>query len=269
MKKTPNVFRRSVVLVGGMLAVGCFPAICSDFQSGEFQIESVQGRVMYSTDHSSWTEARPGMTLGEGVELKTGPASTTDLGFNYSGTALRLRPNSLLQVARLNEMVIEENTIVDTRLNLKAGSLVGSQRKLAKPSTFTITTPEGSVAIKGTEYLVASDGAVACFRGEVNVNSSHQGNLISAQVPAGFSFNPVNFQVAPTSPAKLSSFSPDLQAVRKDANKLTPIWHSPNEQPYCEVSPVKGHHGHGHGHGHGHNKDHHHDNGHGHDQGEG
>ena len=113
--------------------------------------------------------------LGKGVELKTGPQSTADLEFDYSGTALRLRPNSLLELARLDEMVIEENTIIDTRLNLKSGSLVGSQRKLAKPSTFTIMTPNGSATIKGTEYLVASDGAVTCFRGEVAVNSFHQG----------------------------------------------------------------------------------------------
>jgi hypothetical protein len=250
MKKTPNVLRRSTVLVVGMLAVACFPAVSSDFQSGEFNVKSVQGKVMYSLDHSTWTEVKPGMTLGKGVELKTGPNSTANLEFDYSGTALRLRPNSLLELARLDEMVIEENTIIGTHLNLKSGSMVGSQRKLAKPSTFTITTPNGSATIKGTEYLVASDGTVACFRGEVDVDSSYQGNSVSAKVPAGFSFNPVNFKVVATTSDNLSSLSQDIQAVRDDEAKIKTDWHKPNEEPYCEVSPVKGHHGHGHGHDH-------------------
>jgi hypothetical protein len=271
MKKTPNVLMRSAVLVVGVLAVACLPAVSSDFQSGEFNIKSVQGTVRYSTDHSTWAEVKPGMTLGKGVELKTGPDSTADLEFDYSGTALRLRPNSLLELARLDKMVIEESTIIETRLNLKAGSLVGSQRKLAKPSSFTIATPNDSATIKGTEYLVASDGTVACFRGEVNVNSSRQGNLISAQVPAGFSFNPVSFQVAATASVNLSSFSGDVQAVRDDADNFKTDWHNPNEEPYCEVSPVKGHHDHDHNHDHDgddHGKDGNHDGGHGDDDGQ-
>jgi FecR-like protein len=274
MKNTPNVLRRSIIPVVGILAVACFPAMSSDFQSGELDIKSVQGTVMYSSDHSTWNDVKPGMTLGKGVELKTGPQSTADLEFDYSGTALRLRPNSLLELTKLDGMVIEESTIIDTRLNLKSGSLVGSQRKLAKPSTFTIMTPNGSATIKGTEYLVASDGAVACFRGEVAVNSFHQGNSVSSKVPAGFSFNPASCQVVATASDKLSSFDRDIQAVRDDADKLKPDWHDSGDDRDCEVSPVKGHHEHDHDHdrddhGKDHDKDHNHDDGHGDDHGRG
>ena len=242
MKKTPNVVKRSIVPMVGIVAAACFPAASADFQSGELNIKAVQGTVMYSPDHLTWAEVKPGMTFGAGVELRTGPQSSADLAFDYSGTALRLRQNSLLELAKLDEMVVEENAIIDTRLNLESGSVVGSQRKLAKPSTFTITTPNGSATIKGTEYLVAADCTIACFRGEVAVNASHQGAPISAQVPAGFSFNPVSSQLTATASDNLSSFNRDIQAVRDYADKLKPDHGQPIKEPYCPVTPVKGHH---------------------------
>jgi hypothetical protein len=217
-------------------------------------------------DHSSWAPLVPGMVLGKGAELETGPGATADVEFEYSGTVIRLRPDSVLELARMDEVVAGENVITDTRLNLKAGSLIGSQRKLAKPSTFTITTPNGSATIRGTEYLVTAAGVVTYFRGEVAVNSSRPGSPTSAEVPAGFSFNPATGQVAATASANLLSSSHDMQAVRGDSDKLGTGGDGFNRD-YCDgdhghdhdVSPHKGHH---------HDHDHDHDDNHGHDHGD-
>ncbi len=185
----------------------------------------------------------------------------------YSGTALRLRPDSLLELARLDEATVENSVIIDTSLNLKAGSLIGSQCKLAKPSTFTITTPDDSATIRGTEYLVTSAGAVTCFRGEVAVNASHPGNPISAEVPAGFSFDPATRHVAATAPANLMSSSRDMQAVRENSDRLGSSGDGFNRDD-CD-----GDHGHDHDasphRGHHHDHDHDHDDNHGHDHGDG
>jgi len=271
MKNTINVPRRSFYLACALWAAVCLPAISSDVQSGELQIKSVQGQVAYSTDHATWADLKPGMVLTQGAALKTGPDSTADLEFAYSGTELRLRPDSLLELVRMNEVVAEENVIVDTRLNLKSGSMIGSQHKLAKPSTFTITTPNGSATIRGTEYLVSSDGGVTCMRGEVAVNSSHQGGPVTMQVPAGFSFNPATAKVVATATAHVTSFSHDIQSVRENADKLGNRGKGFND---CDsdgdhdhdVSPVKGHdHDHDHDHGDGHDHDHGNDHNHGND----
>lgn len=247
MKKLLNASKHSVVLAFGISMVVCLPALCSDVQSREVYIKSIQGTVTYSMDHSTWSALKPGMTLGKGDALRTGPDSIADLEFKYSGTALRVKPNSSLELAKLDEMVAGEDAIVDTRLNLESGSVVGSQDKLAPPSTFTIATPNGSAIIKGTEYSIAADGTVACFRGEVAVNSSQHGHEVSIEVPAGFSFNPAKDQVVATAPNKLSSFGPDLQAVHVNADKLTIDRGNHCKEPYPPVSPVHGHHGH-HGH---------------------
>ena len=244
----------------------CLPAVSSDLQSGELHIKSIQGTVTFSTDHSTWSELKPGTTLGKGAELKTASDSTADLEFDYSGTVLRLRPNSLLELARMDEEPIEANVITETSLNLKSGSVIGSQRKLAKPSTFTIRMANGSATIRGTEYLVAADGAVTCLRGEVAVNSSHQGSPVSAAVPAGFSFNPATGQVAATTSDNLASTSHDIQVVRVNADKLGTGGNDFDEENSDEdhdVTPTKGHHHHHH-----HDHDHDHDDNNGHNQGD-
>jgi len=251
---------RAMVLGMGMVLAGGVPAFSSDVLSGELHIKSVQGAVSYSMDHSAWAELKPGMDLGPGAELKTGPGSTADLEFEYSGTVLRLRPDSSLELTRLDEEVVEANVITETSLNLKSGSLIGSQRKLSKPSTFTIVTPNGSATIRGTEYLVTAGGNVSCFRGEVAVNASRQGSPVSAKVPAGFTFNPGTCQVAATASDKFTSFGRDVQAVRDDADKLGFDRDNHGGEPECEVSPVKGHHDHDHDDGH----DHYHGDGHDH-----
>ena len=266
MKRALRMQIGPILLAVGMLAM-CVSAPASELQSGELSIKSVQGVATYSMDHSSWAALKPGMVLGKGAEVKTGPDATADLEFEYSGTVLRLRPDSVLELVRLDEVVAEENVIIDTSLNLKAGSLIGSQRKLAKPSTFIITTPDGSATIRGTEYLVTSAGAVMCFRGEVAVNASHQGAPVSAEVPAGFSFNPATGRVAATTPASLVSSSHDIQAMRENADKLGMGGDNFDDDNRDgdhghdhDVSPHKGHHHH-----HDHDHDHDDNNGHGND----
>ncbi|HTQ50081.1 MAG TPA: FecR domain-containing protein [Candidatus Acidoferrales bacterium] len=272
MRTTLNVSGWSLILASGVFFAVWGRADASDLQSGELQVKSVQGSVVYSTDHSTWTELKPGMTLGQGARLKTGTDASADLDIEYSGTALRLRSNSQLELTRMDEVVADGNVVIDTRLNLTAGSLVGSQDKLEKPSTFTIRTPNDSATIRGTQYVVSADGAVTCMRGEVAVTAaSHQGSPISAQVPAGFSFNPVTSQVAAIAPANLPGINRDIQTVQFNVDKLGngDRYSHPGENPDCEVSPHKGHHHHDHDHDHGHDdhNDHDHGDDHGHDHG--
>jgi len=270
MNRAVRMLIRPITLTGGMLAMVCTSASSSEVQSGELSIKSVQGTATYSTDHSSWAALTPGMMLGKGAELRTGPDSTVDLEFAYSGTALRLKPDSLLELTRLDEEVIENSTLIDTSLNLKAGSLIGSQCKLAQPSTFTVTTLHGSASIRGTEYLVAADGAVSCFRGEVAVSASRPGGPVSAEVPAGFSFNPTTGQVTATASASRVSASHDIQAVRENLDKTGTGGDNFDRDDSDgdhghdhDVSPHKGHHHH-----HDHDHDHDDNNGHGNDPGE-
>ena len=261
---------RMIIPTGCALAAIGLSTASAEIQPGEVRIESIQGAVTYSTDQSTWLEVKPGLVLQKGATIKTGPGASADLVLEYSGTVLRMTSDSALGLGRLDQEVAGENVISETSLNLKSGSVLGSQRKLAKPSTFEITTPRSVASIRGTEYAVRADGAVSCFRGEVSVrydSPQHSGST-QANVRAGYSFNPATGRVAATTPESFGHFAGDIGAVRVHALACSGRGGGHPEEPRCPVSPTHGH-GHGHDHDHGHGHDHDNGNGHDHDNGNG
>src|SRR5580765_4972664 len=99
--------------------------------SGKVLVQGVSGEVSFSSDGEKWEEPKANTFLDRGVTIKTGAEGAADLMLQYNGTALRLVPNSALNLAKLNKEQAGEDVITETSLQLLAGSLVGSQRKLA------------------------------------------------------------------------------------------------------------------------------------------
>lgn len=240
----------------GLFAAACLAAASEDTDSGQVLVKSVQGVAAYSTDQVTWLPLRPGVVLGRGAILRTEADSTADLILKHSGTALRMRPDTVLEVARLDKTIAGEEFITETSLNLKSGSIVGSQRKLHKPSTFQIALPGGVATICGTEYLVRADGAVTCLSGEVSViyNRPRNGGSVKAEVPAGFSFDPATGQVVATTPDYLTNIIADINTVRNNAQTFKVGCATVIVKPERCVSPTcPPHDGHG-GHGGGNNQ---------------
>jgi hypothetical protein len=190
----------------------------AELQSGQVLISGVTGTATYSTGNS-WEPLKEGAVLSGGTVIKTAADSAVDLILQYNGTALRLTADSTLSLDKLNKEDAGDAVITETSLNLVAGSLVGSQRKLSKPSTFVINVPGGTATIQGTEYLVRADGAVTCVSGSVSViyNLPRGGGSVKVTVAAGFSFNPKTGEVVPTSPAYLQNIIADIDTVRQNA----------------------------------------------------
>ena len=79
--------------------------------------------------------------------------------------------------------------------------------------------PGGVATIKGTEYLVRSDGAVTVLSGSVQVIYNLPGNRgsINVTVPAGYSFDPSTGKVVLTTAAFLQNIIADIDTVRQNA----------------------------------------------------
>jgi TrAA12-like/FecR protein len=230
----------------------------AQFQNDQLRVKATEGRVVYSVDHVTWHSLEPGMALGSGAVLRTEAGSTVDVILKNCRTALRLAPDSELELAKLCAVVIGDEVIADTVLNLKAGSLIGSQRKLAKLSRFDILFPGGAVNIHGTEYEVKANGTVACITGEVSVrsSSSQAAAPVNVLVPAGSALDSATGQVGPTSPQLLASVQPDINAVRETAKSLASPLMAVADKSNGNMSP-----NHGEGNGNGNGNDH--DNGNG------
>src|SRR4051812_23835719 len=158
--------RKSINSFGAMLAFLLMVASVRG-ETASIQIKSVQGRVLYSIDHQTWLSAEPELVLAPGSVLKTVDNSSADLILKDSSTVLRMTPGTVLEMKRLDKTVAGEQVITETGLVLKSGSIVGSQRKLARPSHFDIALPDGVATIRGTEYVIRADGAVSVVSGAV------------------------------------------------------------------------------------------------------
>src|ERR1043166_8148541 len=158
MKYVPGVSGRAVLSLA-IVAVNYLLAANAQIQSGQVSIQSVQGSATYES-LGQIAQLQANQLLSAGTLIRTAPNATVDLILQYNGTALRLLPNSVLSIDKLNKESTGDETITETSLNLHAGSLIGSQRKLAPPSRFDINIPGGVATIKGTIYDVRADGTV-------------------------------------------------------------------------------------------------------------
>jgi FecR-like protein len=248
MKYVPAFSERAILSIAAAVFVNSFVTATAQVQSGQVLIQAVQGSATYSTG-AGWQPLTEKTILSGGAAIKTDADAHVDLILQYNGTVLRLMPNSLLSFDKLNKDKAGEETITETSLNLKAGSILGSQRKLATPSSFEVHIPGGVAMIKGTEYLVRADGAVTVLSGTVQViyDKPHNGGSIKVDVPAGFSFNPATGKVVRTTAAFLKDIIADINTVRENAKVFKTGGATVVVKPERVVSPTKGNNGVGNG----------------------
>jgi len=250
MNNVPRSSGRVVLSLFAFAIASSLSLANADVQSGQVLIQAVQGGATYSkTTGGDWVALKENITLSRGATIKTSSDATVDLVLQYNGTVLRLLPNSTLSFDKLNKETAGEGAITETSLNLIAGGIVGSQRKLATPSTFKVNLPSGLVTIVGTEYLVRSDGAVTVLSGSVTVNFNlpHNGGSVRVTVPAGFSFDPATGKVVPTSSAFLQNIIADINTVRENAKVFKAGGATVVVKPQGVLSPTKGNNGVGNG----------------------
>jgi len=228
------------------------PTLSAQNEAGSLRVQSVVGDVNYALNNQAWQPLAKGTLLPRGSAICAGKDGAVDLVLEYNGTALRLLPNSTLHVAELVKQQAGPDVITETSLKLSSGSLVGSQRKLRRPSRFDIQIPNGTATVRGTEYVVNAGGAVTVLSGEVTVNYKMPGGRsVRATVTAGFTFDPATGEVVPTTPEYLQNVIADVDTVRNNAQvfKLADgrVVVQPTDNRMSPTRPLKGNNGLGNG----------------------
>ncbi len=186
-----------------LLGAGSTSKSNAALRPAEVVIQDIIGTASYSVG-GTWQPLKKSMKLSQGAIIKTDADSTVDLLLHSSFTALRLTPDSTLRLDRLVEEAAFDRPVTETTLTLLAGSIAGTQRKLAAPSRFQVNVAGRVATIVGTEYYVRADGAVTVASGTVTINYNPKGGPgVKVTVSAGFSFDPTTGQVVPTTPAYL------------------------------------------------------------------
>jgi len=211
--------------------------------AGVVSILESSGKVEFSTDAADWQTAKVGDVLSEGTQLRSGSAATADLLLEYNGSVFRLAADSELRVEQLHRQDTGMGMVTETRLRVLRGNLIGSQRKLHKPSVLEIATVNGAAFILGTEYVVNAQGAVSVLSGSVEVNYNLPGNggSVKVTVPAGHSFDPATGTVVPTTASHLQNIIADVDAVRQNAEVYKTGGATVVVKPVNVISPTAPH----------------------------
>src|SRR5215471_19672128 len=116
MKYVRSCTKGVLCLFSALVAVSLISSH-AQVQSGQVLIKAVSGETSYWLD-DKWQPLKENMVLKGGTSLKTGPESTIDLILQYNGTVLRLTPDSLLSLDKLNKEAAGEEVITETSLKL-------------------------------------------------------------------------------------------------------------------------------------------------------
>lgn len=224
--------KKYLSLISGIIAVMMVTTLSAqNTQDGIAKVVSLKGAGRYMTGAGTdWKPIKVGMVLKPGTVIQTAADSYVDIVLNNAkasqglGSALsdeeasmattstsapdnykpkaiqdaiRIFENSVLSVDKLTVTKTGADVVSETQLDLKAGKIFGTVKKLSAASIYEVKVPNGVAGIRGTIYLIGADGSVNVLTGAVVMSFVFNGAVITKEVPAGFQFVPTTGQVIP------------------------------------------------------------------------
>ncbi len=228
--------------------------VAAQGMQGTAKVVNIKGSARYMTpDNSNWQPLRVGTVLKEGATIQTANDSYVDLGVNNEKSsagfgssmtpvskaetkarqdAVRIFDNSVLTISKLSMEQTGADMVTDTQLDLKAGSIFGSVKKLSAGSKYKVKIPNGVAGIRGTIYYITSDGIISVISGSVVVAYMGPNNQpVTQEVMAGQQFNVVT--------GSIGAIPPDFMVPGAYIGGVQPIIFTVDHTIYT-VSPTVG-----------------------------
>jgi hypothetical protein len=225
---TGKAMKKHFLIICGILALAMASNLSAQTQDGTAKVVSLKGAARTMPDGRP---VKVGQILKSGAIVQTAADSYVDLVLNNNkatqglGSALtdepasaststavsgggsgykpkavqdaiRIFENSVMSLDKLTVTKTGADVVTDTQLDLKAGRIFGTVRKLSEASNYEIKVPNGVAGIRGTIFLVGADGVVNVLTGSVVISFVSGGAVNTKEVPAGFKFNPATGQVS-------------------------------------------------------------------------
>jgi hypothetical protein len=218
-------------LVACGVAVGALLTVCSaQAATGRAVVRTVKGTASYAEQGGEWKPLQSGQALAPGATVRTGVDGSVDLFLGENGPDVHLFDGTTLGLDRLNLERTGTETVVETQLNLSAGTIRGEVRKLAAASKYEVKTPNAVVGVRGTKYQISANGVVHLIEGSMVVdyiNPSTQ-QMSTHTLGAGQTFVP------PLNPA-LPGATPTVRPTRE--GEVLEYRVGPTPQPTLVVVP--------------------------------
>jgi len=196
---------------------------------GKARVVRVGGHARFTTGNNVWqplhvgdvikpgtviqTENKEGafvdLVLGDGggslgmASAEGGPASSpaiTPIAYrpNAEQNVVRIWQNSALGIDKITSTDTGADVVTETQLDLRAGRVLGTVKKMNSASKYEIKLPNGVAGIRGTFYDITADGVVRVSSGSVVfAYMAADGTVTTKVVVAGQQFDARTGEVTP------------------------------------------------------------------------
>ncbi|MCX6890159.1 MAG: FecR domain-containing protein [Verrucomicrobiota bacterium] len=205
------------------------------------KVERIKGSARYKIGSGAWQTLKRGDRLKEGTVIETGADSRVDLVMGTSETPaprpivgevqtyqptaeqnmVRIWENSRLAIDKFVSTTTGADVVTDTKLDLQAGHIFGSVKKMTAASKYEVKIPSGVAAIRGTVYDMSVEGVIKVLRGSIYLSFiDAAGNSKTQSVMSQQQFDVRTGVLQPLS-------NPDKEGMPKIASQLLAIITSP------------------------------------------
>jgi hypothetical protein len=243
-------------------------------RTGYATIVHIQGPARYSPDNgTTWHPLTVGQTLGAGAVIQSGPDSTVDVALGdkiskhiaqeppkalpavgtsavglptYTPTynviaapnVIRMYADTVLAVDKLQTSDTGADTLTDTELDLRQGTIFGTVKKLSSASQFVVKMPNAAAAVRGTTFVLSATGVISVTDGSCVISVKNaSGQTVTQVVDAGEKFDPATGQVTKLTPAEIATAE---QTAVQVVTVVEGIVSFVNDETTVYVSPTTG-----------------------------
>jgi hypothetical protein len=185
MKETRSILK-SLVVCGVALAM-VSTLIAQTAEQSAAKVVRLKGGARYKIGSGDWQQLKVGDVLRSGMVVQTAAGSRVDLvlgdasapvaqavpsdSISYQPTVeqniVRIWENTLLAVDKLTQTQTGADVVTETQLDLKAGRITGSVKKMSAASKYEVKIPNGVAGIRGTVYDITAEGVIKVLSGSV------------------------------------------------------------------------------------------------------
>ncbi|HSU56936.1 MAG TPA: FecR domain-containing protein [Candidatus Dormibacteraeota bacterium] len=224
-------------LLVSMAAFALVQASAEDLTQGKAKVIRMLGNARFKVGEGPWLPlkagdiVRPGtviqtdMKKGSFVDLVLGNGTGSIADFPTSSAAssssaspvvnyqpkaqqnvIRIWENSALGIDKITTMQTGADTVSDTQLDLKAGHIFGTVKKMSAASKYEVKLPNGVAGIRGTTYDISADGVVKVSDGSVVIAYvAADGTVTTKVVNGGYKFDAKTGEVTPLPQADMNN----------------------------------------------------------------
>jgi hypothetical protein len=169
MKYVRSFFSKVAVLGLALAVVSLVAAAQAQTKEGSAKVQALRGSAQYSEQGGPWQPLAVGKVLKAGTVIKTAANSELDLNIKHNESVVRVTEETTLGLESLLSEETGADTVIETKMNLSSGRILGIVKKVSAASKYEVKLPMETVGVRGTDYDASANGVVFVRSGEVVV----------------------------------------------------------------------------------------------------